>query len=65
MDEFIFSYTPSGEKYKTKAENSDKALQLCLKETSWDMNLIVYQGRSVAVESPQPVPNRDELRFIP
>jgi hypothetical protein len=66
MDEFVFELGNTGKRFKGRAENSDKALVMCLKETGWELNRgIVYLGRASSVETPAFLRLRDELHYIP
>ncbi len=65
MTEYVFECGKTGQRFKGEAENSDKALTLCLKETGWDINKgIVYLGRAVIVDSPDFISQMDEIKFI-
>ena len=66
MDEYVFEQAKTHERFKKKALNSDLALSLCLKETGWDVTKgILYLGRASAVESPDTLKARDEIKYIP
>lgn len=41
---FYFRNSKTGDLCEIQAENSDKALLLCLKNTDWKMTEILYEG---------------------
>jgi hypothetical protein len=66
MDEFVFEQAKTDKRFKVKALNSDLALDLCLKETGWDIKQgIVYLGRAAEVEDSNFEKNRFDVHFHP
>ena len=65
MDEFIFSLGQTGEVFIVRAEDSDKALILCLKETKWNLNQILYIGKTTDVEAQPYLGKKNAIHFIP
>ena len=65
MNKYVFELNKTGERYRREAENSDVALDLCLKETGWAIGGVVYLGRASFVDSPDFLKVRDEIKYIP
>ena len=65
MGKYVFGLGATGKRFTAEAENSDIALSLCLIETGWNRNRIVYLGKADEVEGRLLALPRNELKFIP